>query len=110
MTWSMRRQVIYASILIAFLVIVGTIILYPKLNKPPTCTDRKQNGDELGVDCGGACALACLQVVEPISILWSRAFQVVPGRYNVVAYLENKNKNAVVQKIHYRFRFAEKDN
>ena len=74
------------------------------------CTDQKQNGDESGVDCGGSCAIACKAELDDISVLWSRAFQVVPGRYNAVAYLENQNENVAVQKINYRFRFADKDN
>jgi len=72
--------------------------------------DNKQNGNETGIDCGGSCALACLAQVDPVSILWARSFRVVPGRYNAVAYLENHNKNNVVNKINYRFRFADSNN
>lgn len=72
--------------------------------------DGKQNGNETGVDCGGSCQRACTLEVDKISVLWSRAFQVVPSRYNAVAYLENKNGNVAVHKIKYRFRFADKDN
>ena len=53
---------------------------------------------------------ACYKEVDQISILWSRAFKVVPGRYNAITYLENKNENAVINKIKYRFRFGDKDN
>ncbi|MEI7709460.1 MAG: hypothetical protein WCI76_01985 [bacterium] len=45
-----------------------------------------------------------------MKILWSRSFRVVEGRYNALAYLENRNKNTVVKKIHYRFRFADANN
>jgi hypothetical protein len=48
--------------------------------------------------------------VSAISILWARAFEVVPGRYNTVAYLVNHNKNTAIKQISYRFRFADKDN
>ena len=53
---------------------------------------------------------ACIAEVDPISILWSRAFRVVPGRYNAVAYIENHNENTGVQKLNYRFRFADSNN
>ena len=86
------------------------LIIYPKLTKLPTCFDAKQNGDETGVDCGGSCVLACVFQVDKISIFWARAFQVVPGRYNAVAYLENHNTNTAVYKLKYRFRFADKNN
>ena len=89
---------------------LGFLLFYPQFNKAPTCTDGKQNGTETGIDCGGSCARACTSQVNQISILWSRAFRVVPGRYNAVAYLENHNSNTAIEKISYRFRFADKDN
>ncbi len=110
MTWSLKRQIIYVGILVLFFVVSGFLIIYPSFNKAPTCVDNKQNGDESGVDCGGSCVKACIFQVDKISVLWSRAFRVVPGRYNAVAYLLNHNKNIVVNKINYRFRFADKDN
>lgn len=86
------------------------IIVYPSLNKPPTCLDNKQNGDETGIDCGGLCARACIAQVDELSVMWARAFKVIPGRYNAVAYITNHNKSTAVQKINYRFRFADADN
>jgi len=110
MTWAFRRQLFYVGILLIFVFIFGFLIIYPKLNKAPTCIDVKQNGDETGIDCGGSCPLACTFQVDQISVLWSRIFKVVDGRYNAVAYLENHNKNTAIPKIGYRFRFADKDN
>lgn len=109
-TWALRRQIFYVAILVLFISIFGFLIIYPRLNKAPTCTDNKQNGTETGVDCGGSCAKACLAQVDPLSILWARAFRVVPGRYNAVAYLENHNKNTAINRITYRFRFADSNN
>ena len=110
MTWAFRRQLFYVAIVLVFFGALGFLIIYPHLNQAPTCTDGKQNGTETGVDCGGSCPLACTFQVDQISILWSRAFRVVPGRYNAVAYLENHNQNTAIYKINYRFRFADKDN
>jgi hypothetical protein len=42
--------------------------------------------------------------------LWARAFQVIPGRYNAVAYIVNHNKKTAIEKINYRFRFADVNN
>jgi len=110
MTWAFKRQFFYLAVLILFLSGFGFLIVYPKLNKLPTCMDNKQNGAETGVDCGGLCTMACLAEVDPVSKLWTRAFQVVPGRYNAVAYLENHNRNTAINKISYRFRFADANN
>lgn len=110
MTWAFKRQLLYLfTFLIAFFGF-SYLIISPYLSKAPTCIDLKQNGDETGVDCGGSCPKACTFEVDQISILWSRAFEVIPGRYNAVAYLENHNKNTAIYKIKYKFRFADKDN
>lgn len=110
MTWATRRQLFYLGILLALFLGLLFLVLYPYFNKPPTCFDNKQNGMETGVDCGGMCSLACINQVDPIATLWARSFRVVPGRYNAVAYLENHNKSTAVERIAYKFRFADKDN
>ena len=110
MTWAFKRQLIYILIVVVVLSFFGFLIIYPQVNKAPTCFDGKQNGTEAGVDCGGSCMLACTKQVDNVSILWARTFRVVPGRYNAVAYLENQNQNKAIYKISYRFRFADKDN
>ncbi len=100
----------YIAILTVALGAFGLWVIYPYFNKLPSCTDGIRNGDETGVDCGGSCQKACLYQVDQVSILWSRAFQVVPGRYNAVAYLENHNSSNAIEKISYEFRFADKNN
>lgn len=110
MTWALRRQIFYIVILILVFSIFGFLIIYPSLNKAPTCFDGKQNGNETGIDCGGSCLNACISQVDAVSVLWARAFRVVPGRFNAVAYLVNHNKNAAISKINYRFRFADANN
>ena len=110
MTWAFKRQIFYVVVLFLIVSIFGFLIILPSLNKAPTCADNIKNGNETGVDCGGSCALACIVQVDQVSILWARAFKIVPGRYNAVAYLENHNRNIAVNKINYRFRFADSDN
>lgn len=110
MTWALKRQIFYIAVVVVFFLVLGLMIAYPYLNAVPTCFDNKQNGNETGIDCGGSCSIACISQVDPVSILWSRTFKVVEGRYNAVAYLENHNASVVVDKIKYQFRFADKDN
>ena len=62
-TWAFKRQIFYILILILFFSVCGFLILYPRLNKAPICTDGIQNGTETGIDCGGSCANACLAEV-----------------------------------------------
>ena len=110
MTWALKWQIFYTGVLILVIAVFGFLIIAPTFTKAPTCGDNKQNGDEVGIDCGGSCARACLSQVDAISVLWARSFKVIEGRYNAVAYLENHNKNTAIDKINYRFRFADKNN
>jgi len=110
MTWASKRKVFYLAVVAVVVLFFIYLIARPYINKTPTCFDNTQNGDETGIDCGGSCQIACTLQVDKISIKWSRAFEVVPGRYNAVAYLENHNKDTVINSISYRFRFADKDN
>lgn len=110
MSWASRRQFQYILGVLIFLFAAGFLILYPKLHQAPSCFNNKQDGLETGVDCGGSCSRTCSVEVDPIALLWARSFEVVPGHYNAVAYLENKNVNNAVNEIHYRFRFSDANN
>jgi len=109
-TWALKRQIFYVVILLLFFGILGFLLIFPNLQKAPSCTDGIQNGSETGVDCGGSCPNACLSQVDTVSVLWARAFEVVPGRYNAVAYIVNHNKTNAAEKVTYRFRFADANN
>ncbi len=110
MTWALRHQLFYLGILALFISGIAFFVVYPSLSRAPTCMDGRMNGVETGVDCGGSCLLACRVETEEISVLWARSFEVVPGRYNAVAYLRNHNENKVAEGVAYRFRFADKNN
>ena len=110
MKWALKRQIFYLGILAVFLLVFGFLIISPYINERPSCSDNRRNGDELGIDCGGSCSKVCSFEVDQISILWSRSFKVIPGRYNAVAYLENHNKNSAIKRIKYKFRFSDENN
>ncbi len=110
MTWALKRQIFYITILVFVFGVFGFLIIYNSSRHVPTCSDGILNGTESGVDCGGSCIRACSFQADSASVIWARSFLVVPGRYNAVAYVENHNKNLAVNKIKYSFRFADKDN
>ncbi len=110
MSWSLKRKLLY---LLGVLVVVLGFFLYffnSLLFPEPTCRDGVKNGIEAGVDCGGECELLCELQVNPVSVLWSRAFQSIPGRYDVVAYIENVNASAGIEKLLYRFKVYDDKN
>ncbi len=110
MNWAAKRRLQYLGGLFGVFLVILFIFLYPIIFKKPTCNDGKKNGSESGVDCGGLCFLICTKDAADPFILWSRAFKVVGNNYNFVAYVENQNKDAAIEKVQYEFRAYDENN
>lgn len=112
MTWAAKRQLIYASVVLAFLfIVVGVPVYLNFFNKTPTCFDGIINQNERGPDCGGVCSKACMDevIAEPI-VKWARAFPVSGSMYNLTAYIENPNIIYFGAPTAYRFKIFDKEN
>jgi len=110
MSWATQRKLLY---LLVFLLAFGIFVLYliyPLLNKAPTCVDKKQNGSETGIDCGGPCQNLCVEQMSELNVKWVRSFEATKGVYDVVAYIENRNVGAGVQKLLYRIKLYDEKN
>lgn len=81
---------IVSAVVIALLAGVAFVIFYDV----PTCTDRTQNQDEVGVDCGGSCTYLCTSQVRAPNVKFVRALTPQKGRVDVIAYIENQNASA----------------
>ncbi len=107
--WAQTRRTL---ILFGFFIIFGLIAfaLYTFVFfQAPTCSDGILNGSEEGVDCGGTCELVCsFQATEP-NILWSRAFKISDGVYNIAGLIENPNFDVTLDG-RYRFQAYNQDN
>ncbi len=110
LSWSAKRKIFYFSIVFGAIVVALVILIYPYFNREPTCFDRKMNGTESGIDCGGACEKVCTQEALQLVTLWARPFEVLPGKYNVMAYVENQNRESGIPAISYEFKLYDKDN
>ena len=110
MNWASRRQTRYFLAFLTIILLIIFALTYKLIFKQPTCNDGKQNGTETGVDCGGSCMLQCTNDIYDPVILWSRAFHVVGNDYNLVAYIENRNKTSGVIKANYEFRVYDSEN
>lgn len=110
MSWGTQRRNTILFIFFAFVLLIISYVLYYALYEPPNCFDKKFNGDEIGIDCGGSCELFCeSQILNPI-ISFTRLFEVAPGVYNVLAYVENPNPTAGIEKVPYRFKIYDNQN
>jgi Mg-chelatase subunit ChlD len=109
-SWAAKRRLIYFSIVAGFFLLVVAIPLFKIYYKAPTCFDGIQNQDEVGVDCGGHCQRLCATQALPPIVHWQRYFEVVPGIYSAVAYIENPNSKAGAYNVPYRFTFVDDKN
>ena len=95
MNFSWRKSRKIAFIIVIVITITGLLVykIYPYFNKPATCFDGNQNGDERGIDCGGSCKLVCLTDVIPLDVKYSKAVSTDIGLYDLAALIENRNKD-----------------
>ncbi len=102
--WAFWRRVQYGMGYLTFLGLIfsGVYLLY--FYTPANCFDLNQNGEEIGMDCGGKCTRICAFTVAPPKVLWAKSFEIQKGQYNAVAYIENKNIKAGTPSISYTFR------
>ncbi len=109
MSWELRRKLTYAFVVIVTLTAATVFFFHDTLFPAPTCIDRKQNGYESGVDCGGVCALRCAQEVEPLTVLWSKAIPAGPKIYDLVAMINNKNIDNASRAVGYTFTIYDEE-
>lgn len=103
LTWAKQRQILIITGITVFLVLILGTTGYVLLNKPPTCADNRQNQDETGVDCGGACARICEADTKSLAVNWVRLFKIRDGMYSAVAKIENPAVNSVAEDVPYTF-------
>lgn len=100
----MRRGVVI-SIFLAGNALFWGGVYFVFLKAPETCFDAKQNQNEQGIDCGGICTNACVEVVVGEDFrLQEVAF--VPGgdgRYDVLARITNGNDAIGASSFRYTF-------
>src|SRR3989344_4925029 len=100
-SWSKRRKTLY-TVVVAILVIGGVVVPgFYFFYHAPTCSDRVQNGNEQGVDCGGSCQRLCQSAFLPPSLAWTRFEEVAPSLYNLAAYIVNPNTAAEARNVPY---------
>lgn len=99
--WAKRmRLMIIAGVVAVLLLIIGATV-FAFVYKVPSCTDRKQNQREEGVDCGGPCTYLCTAQVKKPNLELVRTFTLVNGRTDVVAKIQNLNKGAEAKAAPY---------
>jgi len=109
--WASRRRAIYLGALVLILSAISFGIFWKYWYNTPTCFDNVKNGDEAGLDCGGSCTLICNNdIIKPI-VRWDpRLFEVSPGLWSVLVYVENPNTDADAAYVPYSFTIYDENN
>lgn len=110
MTWAGKRKIFIILILFVFIVLPIFYFLYINLKPETNCFDKRKNGNESGIDCGGECQLYCPYERRDIVVILSRAQKITDGLYNTVALVENKNTDALSPLISYKFKLYDEFN
>ncbi len=101
--WAFWRRVQYVSGTTVFLGLLITLVVFVFFPDKSNCFDAIMSGDERGIDCGGSCVRICAADVLPPEVQWVKSFEITPGQYNAVAYVENKNITAATRELRYTF-------
>lgn len=106
--WAFWRRVQYGFGYLMCMGLVSTGVYFMYFYASPTCFDTKQNGEEIGIDCGGnSCTRICaVSVIQP-SVVWSKSFEVQPGQFNAMAYVDNVNPVAGTPELKYTFTLSD---
>lgn len=80
---------------VVIMIVFATVFAF--VYETPTCSDGKMNGEETGVDCGGSCLYICNVDVEEPLVRFVRPISPQPGRYDIIAYVDNRNSVEAVK-------------
>ena len=98
----MKKLLIIIIYLILFFAI--GLLFYLAFKPKPTCFDGKKNQGESGIDCGVPCS-PCKEIpqAENLKILEKSFVVGLPGKYDLMAKIENPNGGYGSSNFHYQF-------
>jgi hypothetical protein len=110
MVWAQKRKMAYMSGVLLFFGIIALLTYRKVTNVASTCFDHKQNGAEVGIDCGGGCLQYCPNELTDPKVRWARSFVVTPGIVHAVAYIEHSYPASSARKVNYVFKLYDAKN
>ena len=110
--WRVAHRMKYLITLIIIIILILSYFIYDIFFSTVSCTDNRKNGDEIGIDCGGSCALLCKGQFQDLIIDNKniRLEKVSDNKYNVYLLISNNNKDTAVYNIDVLTSFYDKDN
>ncbi len=102
MSWAAKRRFLILGTLGAVALIVVALALYAAFYHAPSCTDGIQNQGEQGIDCGGPCPYLCTALEQAPVVRFTQALPTPLGATDVLAYIDNPNRDAYARGVAYR--------
>lgn len=101
-----RKKMIIVSMPIGIIILI--ILIFVIINRPKaTCADGKQNGNEIGVDCGGSCIVCAVKNAKNLEIITQPvALDMGSDFIAVAAKIRNSNTGYGV-KFDYQINFLD---
>ncbi len=102
------KQIIYGAgyLAVLFLIVFG-IYLYAS-KSTANCFDNKQNGNETGIDCGGACIPCDIKSLSPLQISLQKYF-ISGDRVITALEIKNSNQNYGADYLDYKISLLDKN-
>jgi hypothetical protein len=104
------KQFIYGSIFIGIFILIIAGIYFLFFSTGPTCFDKIQNQDELGIDCGGVCSLSCEQKnAQPLEVSYVKKVKNGNNKAVLLAEIKNSNFEFGASSFEYSFDISDID-
>lgn len=93
MTWALRQRLIILGVGGSIVLLFTLGVVWVSFTGAPSCTDRKLNQQEEGIDCGGPCSKLCTETSLAPNIVFARSIK--QGNHtDLIAHVENKTPSA----------------
>lgn len=110
MSWALRRRLIIIGLIAAVIAAALAAFFFVSIRKAPSCVDQKQNQQEEGIDCGGPCTYLCSASQSDPSVRFVRPVSPVPGRTDVIAYVDNPNSSSAAKDVPFTIELYDASN
>jgi len=105
MPYKTRQQFFIGLVYFLILILLGAGAYLIFFQKTPTCSDKIQNQNEQGIDCGGPCAVNCeFLTIKDLRTDWVKFVEFKDGYYDLAAKIENPNPNFGLASFQYVFK------
>lgn len=99
------KQITIFLIFLLFVAIFFAIVYFTFFHQKASCSDGKQNQDERGIDCGGACSQYCLAdyTSNPVQVSEVQVLPYTDTSSDVIGTVSNANSKAALKKADFIF-------